>query len=76
MHQNRKFSVSVYAIAAYLDPFTLAELSVEETNDAEHFIIHEAKTCVCAKQPSSTTTTTVTSSPLALKQGLNVYIST
>ncbi|CAF5120281.1 unnamed protein product, partial [Rotaria magnacalcarata] len=59
-------------IAAYLDPFTLAEISVEETNEAEHFIMHETKTFVCAKQSSSRTMTTVASPPLALKQGLNV----
>ncbi|CAF1297703.1 unnamed protein product, partial [Didymodactylos carnosus] len=35
-------------IAAYLDPFTLDELSVEEIDEAESLITNEAKICGAA----------------------------
>ncbi|CAF1085387.1 unnamed protein product, partial [Didymodactylos carnosus] len=43
-------------IAAYLDPFTLEELFVEEIDEAESLITNEAKICGAARQQPTTTT--------------------
>ncbi|CAF4445859.1 unnamed protein product, partial [Didymodactylos carnosus] len=43
-------------IAAYLDPFTLEELSVEEIDEAESLITNEAKICGAVRQQPTTTT--------------------
>ncbi|CAF3331156.1 unnamed protein product [Rotaria sp. Silwood2] len=45
-------------VAAYLDPFTLAEMSTEEINEAEALIMREAETFAVAKKTSSTATAT------------------
>ena len=44
-------------ISAYLDPFTLADLSADEINEAEYLIMCEAKTFTNEHETPSTTTT-------------------